>query len=165
MARDNRASRIVPRLLTLAEDPDGLRICEPKFSGDALHESNPTLDTTINAVVSQLKVLRLAGQRAEDVYFDQPILMAPDALTAKEIFALRGERTSEADSGWSIASVPAPGQGIDTSNLSALPIYRLAASHPGLLSVLTLPQGCLVRLHDGEVAEIDGPDGNTCWRA
>jgi hypothetical protein len=152
-------------LLTLAEEPGGLRICEPRFSGDPLHDLNPTLDTTINVLVSQVEVLRRAGERGEDAFFDQQILLTPDALDAPEIFALRGERTSQADSGWSVAPVPAPGQEIDTSNLTALPIFRLVGSHPGLLSILTLRQGSLVRLHRGEVVEIDGPDGRPRWRA
>jgi len=151
--------------LTLAEDPAGLRICEPRFSGDPLHDLNPALDTTINVLVSQVAVLRRVRERGEDVFFDQQILLAPGALTAPEIFSLRVERTSEADSGWSIAPVPAPGQGIDTSNLAAAPIYRLVGSQAGLLSILTLPQGYLVRLRRGEVVEVDGPDGRTRWRA
>ena len=151
--------------LTLAEEPDGLRICEPRFAGEPLHELNPTLDVTIDVLLSQVRMLSLAGERGEDVFFDQQILLAPGALKAEETFALRGERTSEADSGWSVAPVPAPGQGIDTRNLTALPIYRLVESHRGLLSVLTLPQGCLVRLGAGGVVEIDGPDGRTRWRA
>ncbi len=152
-------------LLTMAEEPDGLRICEPSFSGHPLRELNPTLDITINVLVSQVEVLHRVGEHGEDVFFDQQILLAPGALTVPEIFALRGERTSEADSGWSVAPVPAPGQGIDTSNLTALPIYRLVGSHSGLLSILTLPQGYLVRLHRGKVVEIDSPDGRTRWRA
>jgi hypothetical protein len=151
--------------LTLAEEPDGLRICEPRFSGEPLHELNPTLDITIDVLLSQLRILRLAGERGEDVFFDQQILLAPGALNAEETFALRGERTSDADSGWSVAPVPAPGQGIDTSNLTAMPIHRLVGSHRALLSVLTLPRGCLVRLRAGEVVEIDGPDGRTRWGA
>jgi hypothetical protein len=152
-------------MLTLADDPEGLRICEPCFSGDPLHELNPTLDTTIAVLLSQVEWLHHVGERGEDTFFDQQILLAPEALTAPDIFALRGERTTEADSGWSVAPVPAPGQEIDTSNLTALPVYRLAGSHPGLLSILTLPQGYLVRLHGGEVIEIDGPDDRTRWRA
>jgi hypothetical protein len=150
-------------LLTLAEEPGGLRICEPRFSGNPIHELNPALDITINVLVSQIEMLHRAGERGEDVFFDQQILLAPGALTAPEIFALRGERTSEADSGWSIAPVPAPGHQIDTSNLTAQPIYRLVGSHPGLLSIMTLPQGYLVRLRRGEVVEIDDPDGRTRW--
>ena len=151
-------------LLTLADEPGGLRICEPCFSGDPLHESNPTVDTTINVLVSQVEWLRRVGVRGADVFFDQQILLAPGALAAPEIFALRGEQTSEADTGWSVAPVPAPGRQIDTSNLSALPVYRLVGSHPGLLSILTLPEGFLVRLHHDAVVEIDGPDGGTRWR-
>jgi hypothetical protein len=152
-------------MLTLADDPQGLRICEPRFSGDALHELNPTVDTTIHVLVSQIEWLRRVGERAEDVYFDQQLVFAPNALTAPQIFALRGERSSDSDSGWSLAPVPAPGRQIDTGHLSAMPIYGLVASHPGLLSILTLPQGFLVRLEAGQVVEIDGADGASRWRA
>jgi hypothetical protein len=152
-------------LLTLAEEARGLRICEPSFSGDPVHDLSPTLDTTINVLLSQLEILHRVGDRGEDVFFDQQILLAPGALIAQEIFALRGERTSESDSGWSVAPVPAPGQQIDTSKLTALPVYRLVGPHPGLLSILTLRQGYLARLRRGKVVEIDGPDGRTRWRA
>jgi hypothetical protein len=156
-------------LLTLAEEPEGLRICEPRFSGDPFHELNPTLDTTIGVLVAQVQWLRLVGERGADVFFDQQILLAPNALLAPDVFALRGERTSEADSGWSISPVPAQGQDIDTSHLTASPVYRLVNSHLGLMSILTLPQGYLVRLRRGEgieeVVEIDGPDGRGRWRA
>jgi hypothetical protein len=150
-------------LLTLSEESGGLRICEPRYSGDPVHELNPTLDTTIEVLVSQIKLLRSVGARGEDVFFDQQILLAPGTLTAPEIFALRGEGTSESDSGWSVAPVPAPGEQIDTRHLTAVPVFRLVESHRGLLSVLTLPLGHLARLRGGNVAEVDDPDGHTRW--
>ena len=151
-------------LLTLAEDAAGLRVCEPLFSGDPSTELNPTLDATLRVLVSQVRWLRQLKEQGSDVFFHQQILVTQDALAAGQIFALRGEQTSEDDSGWSVAPVPAPGESIDTRHLSALPIYSLVGSHPGLLSILTLPAGYLVRLDDGQVAEITSPDGRIGWQ-
>jgi hypothetical protein len=51
------------------------------------------------------------------------------------------------------------------NHLSTLPIYRLVGTHSGLLSVLTLPEGYLVRLRQDEVVEITAADGVVRWQS
>jgi hypothetical protein len=152
-------------LLSLRADSGGLRVCEPLFSGDPLTELNPTLDITFRVLVEQLQWLRRTEQQGEDISFEQQIVFTHDAFAATEVFALRGQAGSETDSGWSVAPVPAEGGEIDMSHLSAQPVYRLIETHPGLLSILTLPTGALVRLKHDQVVEITGADDRVRWQS
>ena len=150
-------------LLTLRTDPEGLRVCEPRFSRDAVGDLNRELDTTLGVLTEQVKWLRQLGMQGTDAYFDQNIVATEDALSAADIFALRGEPESEADSGWSVAPVPAAGGEIDTSALRAVPIGDLVAARPGLLPIMTLPVGFLVRLNGNRVVEVTSPGGVVVW--
>jgi hypothetical protein len=163
--RDGLRVRFGWSVLTLRAQEDGLRIYEPLFAGDPLSELNPTLDITLSVLARQVHWLHRVREGGEDVVFDQQIVLTPDALGAVEIFALRGELESTADSGWSVAPVPAKGEDIEMSSASVLPIYRLVDRRPGLLSILTLPKGYLVRLREDEVVEITDPNGNVRWKS
>ena len=150
-------------LLTLRAEADGLRVCEPRFSGDPRGEQSPTLDITLSVLAEQVRWLHRMDEKGKDVVFDQKIVHTLDGLEAEDIFALRGESTTESDSGWSVARVPRGGEGIDMSNLSGLPIYRLLGTRVGLLAILTLPEGYLVRLQGNEVTEITDAEGRVRW--
>jgi hypothetical protein len=163
--RDGARLRFGFSLLTLRAEDRELRVCEPDFSGDALHSLRPTLDTTLSIIAGQVRWLGRTGERGADVFFDQQAVFAADAWSAPEIFALRTASVSEEDSGWSIAPVPAEGEEIDKSRLSAIPIYRLVEDHPGLVSIMAFPEGYLVRLRGDEVVEISDPTGRVCWEA
>jgi hypothetical protein len=141
----------------------GLRVCEPLFSGDPLRELNPTLDISLRMLALQVQWLHCVHERGSDVSFDEHLVLAGDALAADDIFALRGAPTAENDCGWSVAPVPAEGQNIDMSRLCALPVYRLIDGHPNLLSVLTLPEGYLVRLRKDTVVEVTDAEGRIRW--
>ncbi len=151
-------------LLTLRSEPDGLRVCEPRFEGsDPRTELNPTLDITLRVLVDQLRWLRRVGEQGTDIFFDQNVIVTHEAAASSDLFALRGESTSPTDSGWSVAPVPQPGGMIETSRLSAVPICSLVDARFGLLSVLALPKGYLVRLQDDKVVEITDPGGKVRW--
>ncbi|MBC8737656.1 hypothetical protein F6X40_12690 [Paraburkholderia sp. UCT31] len=161
--RDGLRVRFGWSLLTLRTEPAGLRVCEPHFRGDPERELNPRLDTTLRVLVEQSAWLHQLGEAGSDVFFDQQIVVAGDALHATNIFALRGEVQKQGDSGWSVAPVPSGGQAIDMHNLRALPVHRLLDARPGLLAVLTLPAGYLVRLKANRVVEVNAPDGRVVW--
>ena len=163
--RDGLRVRFGWSLLTLRSEPAGLRVCEPRFSGDPEHGLNPRLDITLGVLVAQVDWLRRLHQQGSDVAFDQQIVVAGDALTAANIFAMREESKSDVDSGWSVAPVPAAGGDIDMSGLHAVPVHRLVEARPGLLPILTLPAGYLVRLWQNDVIEIEAPDGGSGWQA
>ncbi len=152
-------------LLTLRSDNAGLRVCEPLFTGDPDNALNPILNTTLGVLAAQVQWLHRLREQGSDVRFDQQIVLADDALTSADIFAVREEAKSAVDSGWSIAPVPAAGGEIDMSGLQAVPIHRLVKARPGLLPILTLPAGYLVRLRENEVIEIEAPDGRVAWQA
>jgi hypothetical protein len=150
-------------VLTLRAEDGGLRVCEPRFSGDALTELSPTLDTTLGVLVEQVGWLRRLGVHGEDVSFDQQVVLAEGALEAAETFALRSPATSESDSGWSVAPVPDGQQDVDLGRLTPLPVHRLVDTAPGLLPVLALPEGYLVRLRGRDVREISDGTGVIRW--
>jgi hypothetical protein len=152
-------------LLTLRSELAGLRICEPHFFGNPLGEVNSTLDVTLGVLVEQLQWLRRVGEHGADAFFDQNLVFTRDAAAADDLFALRGQAQSRADSGWSVAPVPQRGARIDTSDLSAVPVYALVDGRFGLLSILTLPVGYLVRLKQDEVMDITDPDGMVRWQS
>jgi hypothetical protein len=161
--RDGYRMRFGWSVLTLRAEDGGFRVCEPRFSGDPRTELSPTLDTTLAVLVAQVHWLRRLGVQGEDVVFDQQVVLAEGALDASEIFALRGSPTSEADTGWSVASVPAEDEAVGQRGLTALPVHRLVDAAPDLLPILTLPEGYLVTLHEGEVVEITDPQGEVRW--
>jgi len=163
--RDGLRIRFGWSLLTLRSDQAGLRVCEPLFTRDPEHALNPDLDTTLGVLVAQVEWLRRLQEQGSDVAFDQQIVVAGDALTASDIFALREEPKSDLDSGWSVAPVPADSRDIDMSALCAVPVARLVEARPGLLPILTLPAGYLVRLRQNDVIEIEAPDGRAGWQA
>lgn len=152
-------------MLTLHREPSGLRVCEPDFSGDPLTQLHSTIDRTLAVLAAQLQWLRRVKEQGSDIRFDQHIVFTQAAFEADDLFALRNDPDSEADSGWSVAPVPNAGEEIDMSQLSAIPIYRLVDSDPELLSVLTLPPGYLVRLQQRHVVEITDPEGVVRWQS
>jgi hypothetical protein len=119
----------------------------------------------LGILVAQLEWLHRLSEQGRDVFLDQQVVVAGGALSAVDIFALRGKTDSDADSGWSLAPVPPPGEGIDTASLHAVPIRRLVAERPGLLPILTLPEGYLVRLKGNDVVEVTAPDGRVVWQS
>lgn len=161
--RDGLRVRFGWSLLTLRAEPAGLRVCEPHFRGDPESELNPLLDTTLRVLVEQSAWLHQLGEAGSDVFFDQQLVVAGDALQVTDIFALRAQVQTQGDSGWSVAPVPSGGQAIDMQNLRAIPVHRLLDARPGLLAVLTLPAGYLVRLNADQVVEVNAPDGRVVW--
>jgi hypothetical protein len=161
--RDGLRVRFGWSLLTLRTDAEGLRVCEPSFGQDEGADLDPKLNTTLAVLTEQVKWLRRLRVDGTDAYFDQNIIMTESALSAVDIFALRGEATTEADSGWSVAPVPAAGGEVDTSALRAVSIGSLVVVRPGLLPIITLPVGFLVRLNDNRVTEMTSPNGAVVW--
>jgi hypothetical protein len=163
--RDGSRVRFGWSMLALRSEGAALRVCEPDFSGDPFTALHPTLDRTFAITATQLQWLRRAGAQGQDVHFEQHVVFTHLAFDAPDIFALRNAPESDMDSGWSVAPVAEAGGDIDTSQLSTVPVYRLADSSPQLVSVLALPVGHLVTLHDGRVVEITDPDGFVVWQS
>lgn len=151
-------------LLVLRAEHGFLRVCEPRFTADdPLAATAETLDVTLSVIVRQLAWLHQLRERGVDVRFDQRVVVARNALAGDDIFALRGKPPTDIDSGWSVAPVPAEGAQVDTSDLSAIPVFRLVGESRNLLSILTLPVGYLVRLRNDEIVEISDNEDNVRW--
>lgn len=163
--RDGFRIRFGWSLFSLRRERRGLRVCEPRFAGDPLTESNSTIDITLSVLAEQLALLRAVGVEAQDVAFDQQIIFAGDALKASSVHALRTEPQSEEDSGWSVAPVPAAGEQVDADNLSVLRVHELVVRRPVLLQAMTLPVGYLVTANGDRLIRVIDPGKRVLWTA
>jgi hypothetical protein len=161
--RDGLRVRFGWSLITLRTEREGLRVCEPRFAGDAATELSPRLDVTLGVLTEQVAWLKRLGIAGRDAAFDQSLVVAGDALSAQDVFALRQEPEAEHDSGWSVAPVPPAGGAVEMSGLHAMSIGSLVATRSALLAVITLPPGYLVRLTGNRVSEVTAPSGEVVW--
>jgi hypothetical protein len=127
-------------LLRLLPEATALRIAEPDFTRwPALHWSN-AIDITLKTLAEQTRLLHKLGASGEDVFLEQRIVVAADALEQRRIFLRRDAGSAAENSGWLLGSVDDP-EALGRDDIEGVEIATLVARRPAVLQVLTLPAG------------------------
>lgn len=149
-------------VLTLMTDGDGLRVHEPDFDGDPLGEVRPNLDTSLDVLVQQVKVLSGSGLPGEDVSFSDAVFIQGRALEAPNVFLTRQGPASDGDSGWYVGNLD------DMDNAGgakpeAVRVYELLGRRPCLLKVLTLPPSYAVTVQGDTITGVMDAEGHNYY--
>jgi hypothetical protein len=148
-------------LLRLQQDGNALRVTEPDFDAWPHQQYNPTLDVTLRVVGEQANLLQRLGVAGEDTYFDQMVVTAPGALSAREVFLRRVEPISDADSGWLLGTTQDPEALTREVDLEAVPSAALVALYPALLAAMVLPRGFVAIFRDNLLTQVFDADGQS----
>jgi hypothetical protein len=138
-------------LLYLTDEGGHLHVNEPAFARWPEQAWNPAIDTTLGVLEQQAHLLHLTGADGHDAYFDQKIVLAPDAIDDLDIFLRRDTALSDDDSGWAVARLRDPESLSGGEDLRALWIAHLVDRRPSLLQALTLPTGFIVTMQSDAV--------------
>jgi hypothetical protein len=146
-------------VLTLREaDDGGLIVCEPDFDGDALRETRPRVDVTLDVVARQAALIRRLGVEPVDVGFDQLIVAARGAFTSRTLLMFRASPSGD-DSGWSLTIPEDQDRAAAPDNFEAVRAYTLLRGYPEALTVLPLPPGFAVVIEDRRISVILDENG------
>lgn len=141
-------------ILHLIDDDNCLLITEPDFVKWPQRVWSRTIDTSLNVLVTQVRLLHRLNVDGEDAYFDQFIIAAHGVLTQQRIFLRRESSISTEDSGWLLASVEDPEALACAVDLERIAIASLVQLRPSLLQVLVLPPGFIVVFSDDSIEQI-----------
>jgi hypothetical protein len=144
-------------MLTLeSSPPGGLIVCEPDFERDALRETRPVVNDSLEIAAKQTAFARAVGVTPLDVYFDQYVVLERDALVAHSIRLLRSQASSFDDSGWSIS----PAEHLEEpreEDLGAIRLYELLRRRRSIFPALILPTDLIVLVNGDRIASVLTP--------
>jgi hypothetical protein len=149
-------------VLTLREDADGLRVCEPIFRKDLANELNSTLDITLGVLLSQVQILHRVAAEGMDVVYWQAVLARRDAIATAEIYLKRTVPIRKHDSGWYIGDLNAIEDATEEET-EAIEISQLLTSRPAVLQLLALPPGFIATMRDESILQIFDQNGVDRW--
>lgn len=141
-------------LLRLVNDDYGLLITEPDFVNWPQESWSRTIDTSLEVLLAQVRLLHRVNVEGEDAYFDQCIIAAPGALAQSKVFLRREGSISAKDSGWLLGSVEDPEALARDTELECIVTASLIQRRPALLQALTLPPGFLVVFSSDSIEQI-----------
>jgi hypothetical protein len=141
-------------VLTLRPENGHLRICEPDYFGDALHDYRPTLDTTFEVILEQVEVLTAETAEGLDARFDQYVAGWPGALMANDIFLHRRQREGEDNTGWFFGDLIGLEAGGDVGVVENMRVFELLRRRRSIMKVLALPVGYTVVMRGTEIDSI-----------
>jgi len=139
-------------ILHLIEEDQRLLVAEPDFASWPQENWSRTIDTSLEVLGAQVRLLRHLDVDGEDVFFDQFVIAAPGALSQPKIFLRRESSISAEDSGWLLGSVEDPEALAGEADLERIAIASLVRRRPAVLQVLTLPPG-FIAVFAGTVIE------------
>jgi hypothetical protein len=152
--RDGSRVRFGWTVLTLRSENGSLRVFEPDYMGDALHDLNRNLDLTLEVIADQVAVLRRENCEGLDARFDQYVLGGAGAVEAADIFLTRRDPVSKEDSGWFLGDMTQIESGSKEEELQAVRVFELLRRRRGVLKVLALPPGYAVVMHGNAIDTI-----------
>jgi hypothetical protein len=141
-------------LLRLTEDDNRLLITEPDFVNWPQEGWTRTIDTSLEVLNAQVRLLHRLNVDGEDAYFDQFMIAVPGVLPQPRIFLRREGSISSEDSGWLLGSVEDPEALARGTGLERIAIANLVRYRRALLQTLTLPLGFIVVFSDDSIEQI-----------
>jgi hypothetical protein len=141
-------------ILTLRSENGSLRVFEPDYMGDPLHDLNRNLDLTLEVIADQVAVLRRENCEGLDARFDQYVLAGPGAVEAADIFLTRRDPVSKEDSGWFLGDMTQIESGSKEEELQAVRVFELLRRRRAVSKVLALPPGYAVVMQGNAIDTI-----------
>lgn len=135
--------------LRLISDGRALRVAEPDFAKWPQDEWEPTVDITLDVLSLQVALLHRIGEKGVDVWLDQLLIVASEALSVSDLYVRRTQSRSTEDSGWLLATLADPEALTRGEGLEAIAIATLVTRRRAILQALTLPVG-FTAIFDGE---------------
>jgi hypothetical protein len=149
-------------VLTMAPEPEGLRVMAPDYARDPMRDLDRSLDATFRVVRDQVEVLRSTGATGLDARFDSLILLDRRLETSADLFLRRGSPANE-DSGWVVGDLHEPPPSEDPSALRAVRVYELLKIRPSLLAPLALPEGWFVAMLADRIDRVIDESAKDRW--
>ncbi len=151
-------------ILTVLAKNGLLRLCEPDFDGDAMHQIRPTLDTTLDVLEAQNRVLHRSGLTGMQILFSDDLFVRNHALEARHQFLKRQVPAGDRDSGWYIGNLDRIEASALDDDFEIIQAFELLRRRPVILQVLMLPPRSLVVFRDDNISEVLDEDGKSYWR-
>jgi hypothetical protein len=141
-------------LLRLTAEDNSLLITEPDFVNWPEQRWSRAIDTSLEVLAAQVRLLHRLDVDGQDAYYDQFVISAPGALAQSRVFLRREGSISAEDSGWLLGSVEDPEALGRESNLERIVIASLVQRRPALLQALALPPGFIVVFSGDSIEQI-----------
>ena len=134
-------------VLTVVRRELGLQLVEPDFAGDPFKDTREDLTVSLRVMAEQTLLLKLLGISRSPVRFDETISVAKGSLAETKL-NLQREIGTRGASGWVITAPSC------TTDMEAIPTYRLLKCRPICLRVLVLPAGSGVLIDGNSISAL-----------
>ena len=146
-------------LLKVMNEGGELCVGEPDFKRWPAEAWIPHVDTTLEVLTEQVRLLRRLGIQGEDARFDQMLFVARGALASGDVFLRRTGSRSEIDSGWVLGATADPEALTQEDGLEAIYLAHLVGDHRALLQGVNLPTDYIATFKGRALEQVFDPQG------
>lgn len=147
-------------IFTLCAKEQFLIVYEPDYTKNPVSDLREDISCSLGILAEQVNLLKRLNIEAEDISFQDKILVAHNALKQRKVYLERKRSENSGQSAWYIGIV----EGDEPAEKNEIFfVYDLVQIRPALLKAMTLPSGFLIVFDGNEIEAVLNEKNENIW--